>query len=120
VTLVYRRSEAEMPAYPHEVEEARAAGVRFQWLTVPVRIVGEGRVEAVEPYKHFVRESTGQIPSTFDWTFVPQNGSTNVVLKAKSELPKPLLGKLSERFILKLNEREADTFFANLKDRIEA
>lgn len=48
VTLLYRRSEAEMPAYAHEVAEARGEGVRFQWLTLPVRIVGDRRVEAVE------------------------------------------------------------------------
>jgi dihydropyrimidine dehydrogenase (NAD+) subunit PreT len=48
VTLVYRRSEAEMPAYPHEVEEARAEGVHFQWLAAPVRFLGSGRLVAVE------------------------------------------------------------------------
>ena len=30
VTLVYRRSRDEMPAYPYEVEEAEEEGVRFQ------------------------------------------------------------------------------------------
>jgi len=48
VTLVYRRSEAEMPAYPHEVEEARREGVAFQFLTNPVSFVGERRLDAVE------------------------------------------------------------------------
>jgi glutamate synthase (NADPH/NADH) small chain len=48
VTLLYRRTEAEMPAYAHEVEEARAEGVRFQWLATPVRFLGESRLEAVE------------------------------------------------------------------------
>jgi len=48
VTLVYRRSEAEMPAYPHEVDEARAEGVRLQFLADPVRFLGSGRLEAVE------------------------------------------------------------------------
>ena len=48
VTIVYRRTEAEMPAYPHEVEEARAEGVELLWLTAPVRFVGEERLEAVE------------------------------------------------------------------------
>jgi dihydropyrimidine dehydrogenase (NAD+) subunit PreT len=48
VTLVYRRSEAEMPAYPHEVAEARAEGVHFQFLADPVRILGSERAEAVE------------------------------------------------------------------------
>jgi glutamate synthase (NADPH/NADH) small chain len=48
VTVVYRRSEAEMPAYPHEVAEARGEGVRLQLLADPVRILGSYRVEAVE------------------------------------------------------------------------
>ena len=48
VTLVYRRTRAEMPAYPHEVAEAEAEGVRFAWLTDPVRMLGTHRVEAVE------------------------------------------------------------------------
>jgi dihydropyrimidine dehydrogenase (NAD+) subunit PreT len=48
VTLAYRRTEAEMPAYAHEVEEARAEGVRFQWLTAPVRFIGDGWLDAVE------------------------------------------------------------------------
>ncbi|HEX6762114.1 MAG TPA: FAD-dependent oxidoreductase [Gaiellaceae bacterium] len=48
VTLVYRRTRAEMPAYPHEVAEAEAEGVRFAWLTDPVRFLGTYRLEGVE------------------------------------------------------------------------
>jgi glutamate synthase (NADPH/NADH) small chain len=48
VTLAYRRTEAEMPAYPHEVEEARAEGVRFRWLAAPTRFVGTSKLEGVE------------------------------------------------------------------------
>jgi len=48
VTMLYRRTEAEMPAYRHEVELARAEGVAFEWLTVPVRFLGETPVRAVE------------------------------------------------------------------------
>jgi dihydropyrimidine dehydrogenase (NAD+) subunit PreT len=48
VVLVYRRTEAEMPAYAHEIEEARDEGVRFEWLSAPVRIVGHDRVTALE------------------------------------------------------------------------
>lgn len=48
VSLVYRRSEDEMPAYAHEVAEARAEGVRFEWLTEPVRFIGDDRLTAVE------------------------------------------------------------------------
>jgi glutamate synthase (NADPH/NADH) small chain len=48
VTLVYRRTRAEMPAYPHEVAEAEAEGVRFAWLTDPVRFLGSHRLDGVE------------------------------------------------------------------------
>jgi dihydropyrimidine dehydrogenase (NAD+) subunit PreT len=48
VALVYRRTEAEMPAFPHEVAEAREEGVRVVRLTAPVRFVGETRLEGVE------------------------------------------------------------------------
>jgi glutamate synthase (NADPH/NADH) small chain len=37
-----------MPAYPHEVAEAENEGVRFAWLTDPVRFLGTHRLEAVE------------------------------------------------------------------------
>jgi len=48
VTLVYRRTRAQMPAFAHEVLEAEDEGVRFQWLSDPVRFLGEYRLEAVE------------------------------------------------------------------------
>jgi len=48
VTLLYRRTRSEMPAYPHEVVEAEEEGVHLEWLTVPLRFVGGERLEAVE------------------------------------------------------------------------
>lgn len=48
VTVLYRRTEKDMPAYPHEYEAARKEGVRFLWLTAPKRFVGDGRIRAVE------------------------------------------------------------------------
>ena len=48
VTLIYRRTESEMPAYQHEVAETKDEGVRFLWLMEPRRFLGAGHVEAVE------------------------------------------------------------------------
>ena len=48
VTMLYRRTRDEMPAYRHEVAEAEAEGVRFSWLTIPVRYLGDARLQAVE------------------------------------------------------------------------
>jgi heterodisulfide reductase subunit A-like polyferredoxin len=41
VTVVYRRSEEEMPCRREELESAREEGIRFELLTNPVRILGE-------------------------------------------------------------------------------
>ncbi len=38
VTVVYRRSNAEMPAYGEEIEGARQEGIAFEYLTAPVQI----------------------------------------------------------------------------------
>jgi glutamate synthase (NADPH/NADH) small chain len=42
VSLVYRRTEDEAPAYDYELDLARRDGVGFHWLTAPTRIVGHG------------------------------------------------------------------------------
>lgn len=47
VTLFYRRSAAECPAYPHAIELARSLGVTVRWLTAPVEVFGDGSVWGV-------------------------------------------------------------------------
>ncbi|MDE7406592.1 MAG: NADPH-dependent glutamate synthase [Clostridiales bacterium] len=41
VVLVYRRSEAELPARKEEVEHAKEEGVEFMMLTAPVEVLGD-------------------------------------------------------------------------------
>jgi len=40
-TLVYRRSEAEMPARAEEVKHARQEGIEFRILTAPIEFIGD-------------------------------------------------------------------------------
>ena len=42
VTLLYRRSQEEMPAAVHEVEDAHIEGIQFKFLVSPTRIIREG------------------------------------------------------------------------------
>jgi glutamate synthase (NADPH/NADH) small chain len=44
VTMVYRRTDKEMTAYPHEYEFIKREGVNFLFLTQPVRVHAEDRV----------------------------------------------------------------------------
>ena len=49
VFILYRRSRAEMPAAPEEIEEALEEGIRMEFLAAPVRILGEnGKVTGIE------------------------------------------------------------------------
>lgn len=50
VYIVYRRSEAEMPARAEEVHHAKEEGIIFNLLTNPVRIIGteQGWVKGIE------------------------------------------------------------------------
>ena len=41
VNLVYRRTEAEMPADPVEIEEAKEEGVKFQYLIQPIEVLAK-------------------------------------------------------------------------------
>ena len=41
VTMVYRRTEREMTAYPHEYEFVKQEGVEFEFLAQPVAVVAE-------------------------------------------------------------------------------
>ena len=42
VTCIYRRTEAEMPAEKIEIAEAKEEGVKFQFLTAPVKLEKRG------------------------------------------------------------------------------
>ncbi len=48
VRILYRRGEREMPAFRYEYELAKQDGIRFEWLTLPVAIHGDGAVESLE------------------------------------------------------------------------
>ena len=49
VTIVYRRTEREMPADPEEVEDSREEGINFLFLTQPVSILSEeGRMTGLK------------------------------------------------------------------------
>ncbi|MBM3298329.1 MAG: FAD-dependent oxidoreductase [Deltaproteobacteria bacterium] len=75
VSIVYRRTEAEMPADPEEVEDAREEGVNFYFLTQPIEILASEermvglrciRMELGEPDKSGRRRPVPVDGSEFD------------------------------------------------------
>jgi dihydropyrimidine dehydrogenase (NAD+) subunit PreT len=47
VTIIYRRSRAEIPAYEFEYEFAAKEGINFRFLTQPLAVLGKGKVKAL-------------------------------------------------------------------------
>jgi len=76
VAIVYRRTVAEMPAYRFEYDFAKQDGVRFIWLTQPVRVVGDGSVQGLECVR---MQATGATDAKGRAQFEPVPKSTHVI-----------------------------------------
>jgi len=70
--------------------------------------------------ERIVNKTKGGIESTFIYQYKPEGEGTRLSVEVDYKVPVPVLGKLAEALIVKLNEREAETTLANLKDRLEA
>lgn len=76
VTLIYRRTEKEMPAEPDEIRDAKAECVDFRFLAAPLRIVSEnGKVCGIE----IQNMQLGEPDATGRRTPVAIEGSTEII-----------------------------------------
>jgi heterodisulfide reductase subunit A len=76
VSIVYRRSREEMPAYPEEIEGALSEGVEIHYLTAPLGIVGTtGKVSGFE----CIRTELGHPDESGRRRPVPVEGSEFVI-----------------------------------------
>ncbi len=76
VTILYRRTRQEMPAYEDEIIEALDEGVKIEYLVAPVRFVEkDGRLAAVE----VIRMELGEPDASGRRRPVPVQGSEYVI-----------------------------------------
>lgn len=103
-----------------EVKDVKK-GKSFKWVYKMAGMRFEGTSEVTESIanQRRVTKSTGGIPNMFIWTYQPEQAGTKLMLEIEYTVPVPLLGRLAEAFIVKMNEREADTLLANIKARME-
>ncbi|CAA7600256.1 Dihydroprymidine dehydrogenase domain II, 4Fe-4S cluster [Acididesulfobacillus acetoxydans] len=100
VEIVYRRTRDAMPAFAEEIREAEKEGVKFRFLTAPLRVVGRGgRVQALECQPR----QLGEVDAGGRRKSIPATGP-NVLLEAeliiaavgqKVELPASLVGRVA-------------------------
>ncbi len=105
-----------------DVQRLPNGGNRFRWVYKMAGMSFEGISEDTDvvPNKRIVSKTEGGIESKITWITQPEDGGTNVTFEGEYTVPIPLLGKLAEAFIVKLNEHEAEAILANLKARMEA
>lgn len=76
VIVIYRRTQAEMPAYLEDVEHAEKEGIEFNFLVNPVRFIGEnGKITSIE----CMRMELGEPDETGRRRPVPIEGSEFII-----------------------------------------
>ncbi len=104
-----------------EVQSLPNGGYSVVWVykMLGMRFEGAGECTQVVPNRFIVIETMGGIWSTIAWTFRPWENKTRVTLTIEYKVPIPLLGKLAEAIVAKMNEHEADLVMANLQAILE-
>lgn len=95
---------------------------KFSWKYKMAGIIFDGKTDTVRvvPNQLVVTQVTDGVSAKFEWTYHAENGETILEVDVEYTIPIPVLGKLAEAVVVKLNEREAETLLANIKDRMEA
>ncbi len=96
-------------------------GNEFDWIYKMggVRLKGHTRTEVFQPGKLLRVRTEGGIVST--WTFKFDGDGAGIKLTADIEytIPIPVLGKLAEAVVARMNERENELMLAHLKEVTE-
>lgn len=98
-SIVYRRSEQELPARAEEVRHAREEGIGFMMLTNPVRVIGndKGEVTGIE----CISMELGEPDESGRRSPVPVEGSNfivncDTVIMALGTTPNPLIKQTTD------------------------
>jgi heterodisulfide reductase subunit A-like polyferredoxin len=118
VTILYRRTRAEMPASAEEIDGAEAEGIKIEFLVAPSRFVGSKRLSKIE----LIRMKLGAADASGRARPVPIEGSefqmpVNTVIAAlgqaaKTDFLKGLGVSLSKRRTI---EADASTGATNIE-----
>ena len=92
---------------------------RFVYKMAGIRLEGTGEDIEYVPNERIVTKTTGGAESIQTWLFQPEANGTKVTFKTEYTVPVPVLGKLAEAIIVKMNDHEGELILANLKARME-
>ena len=91
----------------------------FVYKMAGIRVSGTSEDIEVIPNQRVVNETRGGVKSKMIWTLEPADGGTKLDVDVEYTVPVPVLGKLAEAIIIKINNRDLRTVLANSKDILE-
>ena len=105
----------------NNIQELPNGGFSWDWVykMAGMRFTGSSEHTEVVPNERTVTLSTGGIDSTITWEYQPVDDGTKLTITTEYKVPIPLLGKLAESIIVKMNENEAEVVLANVKAMME-
>jgi uncharacterized membrane protein len=94
-------------------------GYRVGWVykMIGMHFEGKGEYTEIVLNQWFVVKTMGGINSTITWTFRSNEEATKVTFTVEYKVPIPLLGKMAEAIIVKMNDQEGDLIMVNLGAR---
>ena len=104
-----------------DVKRLPNGGTSNRWVYKMAGMHLKGTSEDVERIinQRLVSKTKGGVESTQAWTFQPDAGGTKVTFEVEYTVPIPVLGKLAEAIIVKMNDHEGELILTNLKTRME-
>ena len=97
-------------------------GQRWDWTykMAGIRLDGEAMLSQAIPGKQLVISTKGATEGVWTFTLYRVDGATHLDLTVDYTIPVPVLGKLTEKMVLRMNEREIALATQNIKDYCEA
>ena len=89
----------------------KMAGMHFHGHSTPIEVKQNQLV---------VMRSEEGIPNTFRWTYEPKGTGTHLTVEVEYSLPTPIIGRIAEAVMAKMNDRELELLLANAKSTLES
>ncbi|MBN1583295.1 MAG: SRPBCC family protein [Anaerolineae bacterium] len=105
-----------------DVERLPNGGSKLKWVykMAGVRFEGTGEMVEYVPNQRIVDVNEGGVPSTMIWTVEAVDGGTKLTVDAEYTVKIPVLRKLAEAFLIKVNDNEMKVTLSNIKARMES
>ena len=104
-----------------DIRDLPSGGKHFHWVYKMAGIRFEGDTDEKEciPNKKLVGYNEKGIESKVSWLLNEQGDETELTFEAEYKVPVPLVGKIAENVLARINDNEAVALLANIKATLE-